>query len=78
MKYFYIYNFKVFVTCKNFDETVKDFAASYEKILTIFEAPEVPSTSYKLNPPVVGRHVIFQKHLTSTEYLGFTEIKVLV
>ena len=65
------------MTCNEFDGSVTDFNATYEKILTISTGPTVVKTTYNLNPPAIGRHIIFKKHLTSTEHLGFSEIEVM-
>ena len=67
----------MFVTRNEFDANVKDFEASYEKILTLPDRPTVTERTFQLNPPVVGRFIIFQKHKTISENLEFADIEIM-
>ena len=67
----------MFATCNEFDANVKDFEASYEKILTIPDQPTVTERFFQLNPPVVGRFIIFKKHKASIHHLEFADMEIM-
>ena len=65
------------MTCKDFDANA-DFETDYEKVATVNDKPTTSRNEYSKDLPFAGQFVIIRKHSTSTEYLGISEVQVMV
>ena len=64
------------MSCDAFDSSV-DIQSTYERILSIEKEPTKTKNDYSFDIPKQARFVIFKKFVTSTEYLGFSEIEIM-